>query len=64
MQLQRLPDLGHVVRHLREPRRIDEPQGFAGDKEQQFVDMLLFRDVHSLPGKTQPAPVLVKPDVR
>lgn len=38
------------------PRRIDEPQGFAGDKEQQFVDMLLFRDVHSLPGKTQPAP--------
>ncbi|MDF5797514.1 sterol desaturase family protein [Pseudomonas aeruginosa] len=46
------------------PRRIDEPQGFAGDKEQQFVDMLLFRDVHSLPGKTQPAPVLVKPDVR
>ncbi|MBN0888985.1 sterol desaturase family protein, partial [Pseudomonas aeruginosa] len=28
------------------------------------VDMLLFRDVHSLPGKTQPAPVLVKPDVR
>ena len=48
----------------RTPRRIDEPQGFAGDKEQQFVDMLLFRDVHSLPGKTQPAPVLVKPDVR
>ena len=46
------------------PRRIDEPQGFAGDKEQQFVDMLLFRDVHSLPGKTQPAPVMVEPDVR
>ena len=56
VQLQRLPDLGHVVRHLREPRRIDEPQGFAGDKEQQFVDMLLFRDVHSLPGKPSPLP--------
>ena len=38
------------------PRRIDEPQGFAGDKEQQFVDMLLFRDVHSLPGKPSPLP--------
>ncbi|MGC3462461.1 sterol desaturase family protein, partial [Pseudomonas aeruginosa] len=31
---------------------------------QQFVDMLLFRDVHSLPAKTQPAPVQVKPDDR
>lgn len=43
---------------------IDELQGFVGDKEQQFVDMLLFCDVYSFFGKIQFVFVLVKFDVR